>query len=252
MRLRHMAALLISALCMMIFPSVAAADIYFDDAADLYDSGEEYYIQKLLQEASDHTGWHYGVVSINENYSSVTSAGRKAEEIYDREFGEDSSGVLYLSDVHCVYIVIAGEAEKYVTGTRFDNMLREIEKEFNDYRDLACAKTFIEKTTKYYDRGPGSFDVNPGAMAIAVILGLAAALGTAFGINHSYNTHEKPSTNNYLDVRNVDMYRRNDTFLRTYTRTYSNSSHYGGGGGSFGGGRGFGGSHGGGGFRGRR
>lgn len=252
MRLRHMAALFISALCMMIFSSVASADIYFDDAADLYDSGEEYYLQNLMREASAHTGWHYGIVTMNEDFRYSAAAGARAEEIYNREFGEDSSGVLFLCDVGYRYVVIAGEAREYVVGDRFDHMLKKMQDEYFDYRDLACAKTFIEKTSKYYDRGPGSFDVNPGAMAIAVILGLAAALGTAFGINHSYNTHEKPSTNNYLDVRNVDMYRRNDTFLRMYTRTYSNSSRYGGGGGSFGGGRGFGGSHGGGGFGGHR
>lgn len=252
MKLKYLAAVFLAAVCMIFSaPAVFAADFYFEDGADFYDDTDEAYVRSMLKEASEHTGWNYGLVTEDKSYSSTSSAGRAAEEIYNREFGEDSSGLLYFGDRNGVYIVVAGEARDYVVGSRFDNMLKKIKTDYFKYRDLQCAKTFTESTMKYYDKGVGNFDFYIPTLIVSILLGALAAWGTAYGITHTYTTHEKPSTNNYLDVRKVDIYRRGDQLLHMYTRRVDTRSHHYGGGGYHGGG-GFGGSHGGGGFRGHR
>lgn len=251
MNVKYILSVIFSAAVMLIFSPCVGAAVYFDDGDNLYDAGEKAYIMQLMNEASEHTGWNYGIVTMHEDYSGEYSAGTRAEAIYNEQFGEDSSGVLFLCDVGYRYVVVAGEARDYVKGSRFDNMIKKMRDQYFDYKDLQCAITFIKYTEKYYDRGKGGFDIYPPAMAAAIVFGIAAAVGTAFAVNHSYTSHEKPETNNYLDVRKMDMYRRNDTYLRSHRVRYSNnSSHSGGFGG--GGGGGFGGSHGGGGFGGHR
>lgn len=251
MRIIKQFILLLGLAAITAFAPDAAAKVYFDDGADLYSSSEEALLISDMEEASAYTGWNYGIVTMNNDYSSEVSAGKAAEKIYNTQFGEDSSGVLFLCDVGWRYVVVAGEAREYVVGSRFDNMIKEMKDYYFDYEDLSCAKAFIRRTTDYYGRGKGSFDLNPALFALAAAIGIAAGSGTVIGISHKYKRYEKPQTNNYLDVRSMNRYRENDIFERSFRTRVSNNTG-GGGGGSSGGGGGFGGSHGGGGFGGHR
>ena len=223
-------------------------EIYFEDAADLYDDSEEAYIRSMLRDAAEHTGWNYGIVTLNEDISTLQSACTRAEQIYDENFGADSSGVLYMCDVGYRYFVIAGDARSYISGTRYDNMERKIKELYFDYRDLECAKVFISSTVSCYDKGEGSFDIYTPALVLGGVFAAVSAIIVFVTVNIRYKKYPKPEVNNYIDHGKTDIYRRDDTFVREFTTRHTHSSSSSGGGG----GRGGGGHHGGGGFGGHR
>lgn len=229
---------------MLLSPKISAA-VYMNDADNLYSDSQEAYLIDLMEEASEHTGWNYGIVTLHEDYNDSYSACRRAEQIYDDQFGIDSSGVLFMCDIGYRYFVIAGDARNYISGTRFNNMVNKIKDLYFDYEDLSCAITFIEYTTDYYDRGEGSFAIDPTGVVTGIIAAIIAAIICIVAVSSSYSNHAKPTTNNYLDNRKLDFYRRQDVFKREYTVRQSHSSSSGGGGGG-------GGHHGGGGFGGHR
>ncbi len=215
---RFILAAVFSAVLLLLASPCVNAEVYFDDAADIYGMGEEAVIIKMMEEASAHTGWNYGIVTSNTDFSTAADAKTSAESIYNSVFGEDSSGVLYMCDVGYRYIVVEGDAQNYVSGARFENMLEKIKEYYFEHNDMGCARTFIESTSDYYDRGKGGFDLDMNMFIISVFLGLIVAAGTAFGISRHYAAHEKPATNNYLDVRKFNMYRNSDTLIHSSTK----------------------------------
>ncbi len=239
----HIAA---AVLILLAAPSISAA-VYFDDAADLYESGEEAYIIQLMEEASASTGWNYGIVTLNEGHTTLSSAGKRAEQLYNDAFGVSSSGVLYMCDIDYRYFVIAGEAREYISGRRYQVMEDRIKELYFDYEDLSCATEFIRYTEKYYHNGKGSFALYTPALVISICCFVAGVILTIVAVTNRYHKHPKPQVNNYLDKRQIDIYSSHDNFIRETTVRYSESSSSGGRRGG-----GFGGSHGGGGFGGRR
>ncbi len=231
-----------------IFSPAVFADTFLDDTANLYDDGDEKYLNSKMEEASAETGWHYAIVTTDKNYSNEYNAGMEAERIYKEQFGTES-GVLFLCDTGWRYVVVAGTAESYVTGQRFDNMISAMADHYFDYDDIGCAEQFINDTVRYYNKGEGGDDVSSVVMLAAVAIGLVAAVATGLGVNSSYSHHEKPITNNYMDRRKLDFYRRMDTHVNT-RRTVIHRHDQNNGGSS--GGSGIGGSFGGGGFGGKR
>lgn len=243
--IRYMAALLLAAAALIICAPAAFGAVLMDDRADIYTDEQETKIISMMEDASAKTGWNYGIVTMNVDYSSEQAARTKAESVYDETFGQDSSGVLYLCDVGYRYFVIAGDAEKYVSGRRFDKMVSRIKTQYFDYDDMGCARTFINSTVDCYDVGEMTLleKISPTAAMVAIFIGLVAAGISCCVVIHIYKTYPKPDAAVYMDAKKTDIYIRNDVFLRQFTTSHSNSSS--GGGGSRG-------HHGGGGFGGHR
>ncbi|MGN0664907.1 MAG: hypothetical protein ACI4KF_00110 [Huintestinicola sp.] len=216
-----------------------AAGFCIEDNSGLYNEESRAYLEGQLEEITEYTGWNIGIVTLNYDFSSLGGARNFSEDKYDKLFGRSSSGVLYVCDVGYRYIVVAGDAEKYINGQRFESMLDEVNDLYMDYDDLGSASVFIAKTKEYYDKGPG-LPVSMSVLLLGVLFFIAAFLVTYFSICKSYSKYQKPDTRNYIDRRSLDIYRRQDVFLRQYTTT-SSSSHGGGGGGGHHGGGGAGG-----------
>lgn len=228
-----------------------AAQVFISDRSGLYSEEEEIALGSMMDEASEHTGWNYALVTTDIDFSSEDSARREAERLYDREFGESSSGVLYLIDVGWRYIVTAGSAERYISGSRLNELISETEKKYRAFEDVPCAETFIRLTVQYYDKGETGFpekipDIDPMSLIVAAAAGAFGMTATCLCINKSYSAYQKPTVNNYIDRRTMNIYRRNDNFITTYVHRHKRSS------GGSGGGHGGGGHHGGGGAGGHR
>lgn len=239
---------LISAAVILIFAPNAFGAVLLDDSANLYSDEQEQMIISMLNDASDKTGWNYGIVTLNADYNTEQSARSRAEAIYDNAFGESSSGVLFMCDVGYRYFVVAGDAEKYVSGTRFNKMVSRIKDLYFSYDDMGCAKEFINSTVECYNSGKIKITDNiDGSMALtSLYIGLVAAgIGCCFVI-HAYKTYPKSDATAYIDNKKTNIYGRKDIFIRQFTTVSSNSSNSGGRGG------GRGGHHGGGGFGGHR
>lgn len=237
-----------AAAVLFLFSPCVSAEILFMDNADLYNTGEEALLRQKMTEFTEETGWNIGIVTATNDFYSESSAGTAAEKYYDDAFGADSSGVLYLCDVGYRYIVIAGDARKYIVGPRFSKMLESVNDKYMDYDDMGSADKFISFSEKYYRQGEGSFYIGGENIALALVLFAASVIIIFFIIKHSYSKYPAPSASLYIDNKTVDIYRRMDTFLRQFVTRTSNSSSGGGhGGGGFSGGH-----HGGGGAGGHR
>ena len=220
---RYLAALLLAAAAVILCAPAAYGQVLLNDKADLYSDEQETSIISMMEDASEKTGWNFGIVTLNVDYSSGEAARSRAEKIYDETFGRDSSGVLFLCDVGYRHFVIAGDAEKYVS-------------------DMGCARTFVNSVVDCYNMGElkASEKISGTAVITAVFIGLVAAGVTCCIVIHIYKTYPKTDAGVYMDAKKSDIYTRNDIFLRQFTTSHTNSSSGGGGGGHHGGG-GFGG-----------
>lgn len=255
-------------LCMLCFFAVPAGaeetavtpgQIYLEDNAGLYNESDYALVKYKLQNAAAETGWCYGIYTTKEfdfdpekygEDEAYTMAGRKAEEIYDSVFGEDSSGVLFFCDVGYRYTVIANDARKYIVGRRFDNLNDAMKDKYFDYDDMGVVSVFVDKTVDYYHRGPGSTDITAITIIIPFVISAIIAAIAAAVVSWDYKTLEKPDTKRYLVNDQTSIYRHSDRVVNTRHYSYSNSSSSGSG---HSGGGGFsGGHHGGGGFGGHR
>lgn len=239
---RYLAALLLAAAAVILCAPAAYGQVLLNDKADLYSDEQETSIISMMEDASEKTGWNFGIVTLNVDYSSGEAARSRAEKIYDETFGRDSSGVLFLCDVGYRHFVIAGDAEKYVSGRRFDKMVSRIKTLYFDYDDMGCARTFVNSVVDCYNMGElkVSEKISGTAVITAVFIGLVAAGVACCIVIHIYKTYPKTDAGVYMDAKKSDIYTRNDIFLRQFTTSHTNSSSGGGGGGHHGGG-GFGG-----------
>ncbi|MBQ4364374.1 MAG: TPM domain-containing protein [Oscillospiraceae bacterium] len=260
--LRVICACLFAAAAIMIYSPACHAEengkVFIEDNWDLYTDDTYYYILSELQKAADETGWNFGIYTTEEfdydperygENTAYTMAGRKAEEIYDNTFGRDSSGMLFFCDIGYRYVVVAGDAENYISGKRLNNMLSSMKDEFFDHDDRGCAMVFIHSTLDYYRKGPGSTDITTMTVVIPLLVGLLIAAIACAAAVHSYKSIPKPDTQPYLDPGSLDIYHRENNLVHTSSYTYTRESSSGGGthSGGFSGGH-----HGGGGFGGHR
>lgn len=92
---RYLAALLLAAAAVILCAPAAYGQVLLNDKADLYSDEQETSIISMMEDASEKTGWNFGIVTLNVDYSSGEAARSRAEKIYDETFGRDSSGVLF-------------------------------------------------------------------------------------------------------------------------------------------------------------
>ena len=170
---RYLAALLLAAAAVILCAPAAYGQVLLNDKADLYSDEQETSIISMMEDASEKTGWNFGIVTLNVDYSSGEAARSRAEKIYDETFGRDSSGVLFLCDVGYRHFVIEGDAEKYVSGRRFDKMVSRIKTLYFDYDDMGCARMFVNSVVDCYNMGElkASEKISGTAVITAVFIG---------------------------------------------------------------------------------
>ena len=231
----------------------ASADVYFSDEAGLYSEEDKSMILERMESCSDETGWNIGIATTLYGTGSQSGASRLADSYYEKAFGANSSGALYLCDIDYRYVTVYGSANDYIYGSRLNRMLDKINDYYMDYDDLNAALAFISAVESAAKGGSSYYgSLNSEYIFPAVICALLAAVICIIVVFTRYRKYEKVSAVSYIRDGSVNITGRSDRFVREYlirTDNGPNGGRGGHGGGYHGGG---GGHHGGGGRGGRR
>ena len=251
----------ISSLVLLLsFVTIVSADINFVvDDANLLSSEEEQQLREDL--ASFKEQYNMDAVIVTSNDLGGKSQMDYADDYFDYNgygVGEDKSGLLLLIDMddRKVWISTSGEAIKYFTDSRIQNIVDDITTQLKNADYFEGCNEFINDINYYAEEGiPGQYTYNEAERTQKVIfIGLGAGLIVASVVSllvvNSYKNSKSISTANYVDSNSIVFTRKKDRFISTYTsktkiernnsssggsstHTSSSGNTHGGGGGSF-------------------
>lgn len=252
----------ISSLVLLLsFVTIVSADINsVVDYANLLSSEEEQQLRGDL--ASFKEKYNMDTVIVTSNDLDGKSQMDYADDYFDYNgygVGEDKSGVLLLIDMddRKVWISTSGEAIKYFTDSRIDNIVDDVTAQLKNADYFEGCNEFISDINYYAEEGipVGQYTYSEAERTQKVIfIGLGAGLIVAsvvsFLVVNSYKNSKSISTANYVDHNSIVFTRKKDRFISTYTsktkiernnnssggsstHTSSSGNTHGGGGGSF-------------------
>ena len=252
----------ISSLVLLLsFVTIVSADINsVVDYANLLSSEEEQQLRGDL--ASFKEKYNMDTVIVTSNDLGGKSQIDYADDYFDYNgygVGEDKSGVLLLIDMddRKVWISTSGEAIKYFTDSRIDNIVDDVTAQLKNADYFEGCNEFISDINYYAEEGipVGQYTYSEAERTQKVIfIGLGAGLIVAsvvsFLVVNSYKNSKSISTANYVDHNSIVFTRKKDRFISTYTsktkiernnnssggsstHTSSSGNTHGGGGGSF-------------------
>lgn len=252
----------ISSLVLLLsFVTIVSADINFVvDDANLLSSEEEQQLREDL--ASFKEQYNMDAVIVTSNDLGGKSQMDYADDYFDYNgygVGEDKSGLLLLIDMddRKVWISTSGEAIKYFTDSRIQDIVDDITTQLKNADYFEGCNEFINDINYYAEEGipAGQYTYNEAERTQKVIfIGLGAGLIVASVVSllvvNSYKNSKSISTANYVDSNSIVFTRKKDRFISTYTsktkiernnsssggsstHTSSSGNTHGGGGGSF-------------------
>ena len=252
----------ISSLVLLLsFVTIVSADINFVfDDANLLSSEEEQQLREDL--ASFKEQYNMDAVIVTSNDLGGKSQMDYADDYFDYNgygVGKEKSGLLLLIDMENrnIWISTSGEAIKYFTNNRIDNIVEDITSYLKNGDYFGGCNEFINDINYYAEEGipAGQYTYNEAERTQKVIfIGLGAGLIVASVVSllvvNSYKNSKSISTANYVDRNSIVFTRKKDRFISTYTsktkiernnsssggsstHTSSSGNTHGGGGGSF-------------------
>lgn len=147
---------------------VSAEEYFVYDHADLLSVQEEEYLENLAAERKEQ--WNMNFLVVTTDDARGKNSMEYADDFYDARFPEESEkdGVLYLIDMDNreIYLSTCGEAIRYLTDNRIENILDEAYEYVADVDYYGTFVTFFEKTEAYLIKGIPSnqynYDINTG------------------------------------------------------------------------------------------
>lgn len=245
----------------LIFTITINADLNFVvDDANLLSSQEETKLRIDLENFKNE--YNMDAVIVTSNNLNGKSQQDYADDYFDYNgygVGEDKSGLLLLIDMddRKVWISTSGEAIKYFTDSRIQNIVDDITTQLKNADYFEGCNEFINDINYYAEEGipAGQYTYNEAERTQKVIfIGLGAGLIVASVVSllvvNSYKNSKSISTANYVDSNSIVFTRKKDRFISTYTsktkiernnsssggsstHTSSSGNTHGGGGGSF-------------------
>lgn len=245
----------------LIFTITINADLNFVvDDANLLSSQEETKLRIDLENFKNE--YNMDAVIVTSNNLNGKSQQDYADDYFDYNgygVGEDKSGLLLLIDMddRKVWISTSGEAIKYFTDSRIQNIVDDITTQLKNADYFEGCNEFINDINYYAEEGipAGQYTYNEAERTQKVIfIGLGAGLIVASVVSllvvNSYKNSKSISTANYVDRNSIVFTRKKDRFISTYTsktkiernnsssggsstHTSSSGNTHGGGGGSF-------------------
>ena len=245
----------------LIFTITINADLNFVvDDANLLSSQEETKLRIDLENFKNE--YNMDAVIVTSNDLDGKSQMDYADDYFDYNgygVGEDKSGLLLLIDMddRKVWISTSGEAIKYFTDSRIQNIVDDITTQLKNADYFEGCNEFINDINYYAEEGipAGQYTYNEAERTQKVIfIGLGAGLIVASVVSllvvNSYKNSKSISTANYVDRNSIVFTRKKDRFISTYTsktkiernnsssggsstHTSSSGNTHGGGGGSF-------------------
>lgn len=151
-------------LCLLTFTgrNVFAEEIYVYDQADLLNEEEEQSLEELAIQLRDN--WNMNFLVVTTDDANGKSSRDYADDFYDERFPEDAQedGVLFLIDMDHreIYLSTCGQAIRYLTDSRIDNILDRAYEEVADGDYYGTFVTFFDRTEYYLKQGIPSDQYN--------------------------------------------------------------------------------------------
>lgn len=217
----------------------AQTEQVYDDANLLTESEMES-VQEEILSLEAQTGWD--VFAVSTDNAGGKSAMAYADDFFDTHTSEDASGVVFLIDMDNreIYISTCGEAIRYLTDLRLDDILDDAYYDVSDGEYYDCFVTMIEGVLTYYDagipKGQNNLDVETGAQSVyrhleltEILVVVAVALGAGVGMYFIVVGHYQMKFHNeryeYRKYGKLTLRRKEDRFLNaTHTQHRIQSS----------------------------
>lgn len=217
-----------------ISASAASVNIWNDD---ILSAEEEQAVVEYADDVSAETGWNIDIYVTDGIDVYEDELYRYCVDSYERDFGYDADGVLFLCDTNYTYLITSGSAFNYITSSECEYVARS----GNDYYGTDNVKsitTVLDGVRIQYETGYSagvSFDLTKGVV-IGIVLAAIIVVIILVSVHTGYKTYAQPVTNNYLNAGSLRFSRRDDRFVhRSVTRvpaggnSHSGGSHGGGG-----------------------
>ena len=232
----------------------------FDSKLESIINEKEEYL-KFLEHFKNE--YNMDAVIVTSNNLNGKSQQDYADDYFDYNgygVGKEKSGLLLLIDMENrnIWISTSGEAIKYFTDNRIDNIVEDITSYLKNGDYFGGCNVFINDINNYVKEGiPTNKYVKGKPTKNIVFIGLAAgaivASSVCFLVVNSYKNSKSVSSVNYADRNSIVFTRKKDRFINTYTtrtkiernnnnnnsggtsstHTSSSGNTHGGGGGSF-------------------
>lgn len=239
-----------------ISASAASVNIWNEN---ILSAEEEQAVAEYADDVSAESGWNIDIYVTDGIDVYEDELYRYCVDSFERDFGYDADGVLFLCDTDYTYLITSGRATDYISMNECDYVARS----GNDYYGTDNVKsitTVLDGIRIQYETGidvggnynNSRFDLG-GGIVLGVVLAAVIVAVILISVHNGYKAYAQPVTNNYHNAGTLRFNRREDRFVhRSVTRTPigdGGGPHHGGprGGGGFHGGGG--GHHGGGGHR---
>lgn len=144
-------------LCLLIFAgkSVFAEEIYVYDQAGLLTEEEEQSLEEMAIQFRD--SWDMNFLVVTTDDAEGKSSRDYADDFYDECFPEDTQedGVLFLIDMDNreIYLSTCGQAIRYLTDSRIDNILDRAYVKVADGDYYGTFSAFFDRTEYYLNQG---------------------------------------------------------------------------------------------------
>ncbi len=221
----------------------------YDDAL-LLSEEEAATLSEEIDALEEKTGWVIFAVSTED--AQGKSAMAYGDDFFDNNTAEDASGVVFLIDMDNreVWISTCGEAIRYLTDKKLDNMLDNCYGYVSEAEYFSCFEAMVNDVEYYYDcgieEGQQNYDVETGAvsryhgislMETGVALLLAVGAGILFFgfIVGKYRLKFNTDTYDFRRYGKLNLTNQVDHLVNvTHTQRRIQSSSGGGGGSSSG------------------
>lgn len=225
------------------------------DFAEILDYSEIAELKENIEKFIDKTNMDMVILTINEPYSYDSKNEDIAADFYDyNDFGIDFdhySGILLLRNTYesdpYFNIYTFGEAQLYFDYDRLENTLDYIYDDLHVGKYLDGFNDFINKISKYYDKGipksmrdayiddDGAIQYNykyhPPIALASLIAGIVSIVYILILISKNKMVKLASRASEYMEEGSINFTNRQDVFKRSVTTHYTVSSNSGSGGG---------------------
>ena len=201
-----------SVIC-VISASAASVNIWNDD---ILSDEEEQAVVSYADDVSAETGWNIDIYVTDGIDVYEDELYRYCIDSFERDFGYDADGVMFLCDTDYTYLITSGRATDYISINECEYVARS----GNDYYGTDNVKsitTVLDGVRIQYetgiDSGNSGFDLT-GGIVVGIVLAAIIVAVILISVHTGYKTYAQPVTNNYLNAGSLRFNRREDRFIR--------------------------------------
>lgn len=204
----------------------AEGNVY--DDASLFSDSEITQINSIIEELQEKSGWNIYAVTTSD--AQGKSAMEYARDFFDTHSAEQENGVVTLIDMDNreIYLSTSGEAIRYLTDSRIDDILDRAYEDISNGNYADCMETMAAGVAGAYDagivNGQYNYDSETGEVSrhrsitwmeavLAVLAAMAAGIGVFLGVMGKYRLKFGTYQYAFRDYGEVDLRVSDDRFV---------------------------------------